>query len=75
MPKFVVKSSLEDETGTRCVDLLQNNDGNWAWVECRRDPEDSHGWRRLSPDLNGWFASEKQALTNARQSVVWLQNK
>ena len=63
--------SVEDAGGQRCVDLIMGPTGRWAWVECRRDPEDAHGWRRIGlPD--GSFADEAAALDAARAAVAWL---
>ncbi|MDB2408085.1 hypothetical protein N9W17_06195 [Jannaschia sp.] len=68
--KPVVVASLEDAGGDRCVDLIQGAEG-WAWVECRRDPEDAHGWRRLHPPRGG-FTDRAAALTDAVAYVGWL---
>lgn len=66
-------ASLEDPSGARCVDILRYRDGGWSWVECRRDPEDSHGWRRLTTDLPGPFADRDAAFAAACQAVGWLK--
>jgi hypothetical protein len=70
--KQVVEASLEDAGGDRCVDLIRGPDG-WSWVECRRDPEDTHGWRRLHPPRAG-FADQAAAKSNATLSVGWLKD-
>jgi len=62
--------SIEDASGQRCVDLIRGPDG-WAFVECRRDPEDAHGWRWLTQPKGG-FVSEVLALDAARRAVAWL---
>jgi hypothetical protein len=52
--KPVVIRSIQDATGNRCVDIIHDPDGHFAFVECRSDPEDAHGWRRwvvLQPSL------------------------
>lgn len=67
--RAVVRASLEDAGGDRCVDILEADDG-FAWVECRRDPEDPHGWRRLHPPVRGYVSA-----TEARAAAVaatWL---
>jgi hypothetical protein len=66
----VVMRSIEGAAGQRCVDLIRGADG-WAWVECRRDPEDPHGWRRLGAPV-GVFATEAAALDAAHDAVPWL---
>lgn len=65
-----VLRSINDDTGQRCVDIL-SLDGDWGWVECRRDPEDSHGWRRLGVPATG-YEDEEAALAAARARVGWL---
>lgn len=72
-PRAVVRASLEDATGDRCVDLIEDGAGcaPWGWVECRRDPEDGHGWRRLHPPVTG-FADRGAARADAAAAVGWL---
>lgn len=62
--------SIEDASGQRCVDLMRGTDG-WAFVECRRDPEDAHGWRRLTRPVGG-FRTEDGARDAALDAVGWL---
>jgi hypothetical protein len=69
--KPVVVRSVEERSGARCVDILREDDG-FGWVECRRDPEDSHGWRRVG-EVAGGFASEEAALADARAGVGWME--
>jgi hypothetical protein len=68
--KPVVLRSVEEPGGARCVDVLRDGSG-FGWVECRRDPEDGHGWRRVG-EVAGGFASETAALADARASVGWM---
>ena len=70
MGKRKVLRSIEDGGGARCVDIARGEAG-YFWVECRRDPEDSHGWRHLG-DPAGPFATEAEALATARGAVGWL---
>ena len=70
--KPLVVVSLEDKTGDRCVDIIDRRDGSFGFVECRRDPEDPHGWRRLGP-VNGGFESRQRAQDAARSAVKWLE--
>lgn len=72
MVKPVVMASLEDSSGARCVDLLCRAGCDWSWVECRRDPEDAHGWRRLHGAPMVWFGSREAALADAKTAVPWL---
>lgn len=70
--KPVVVASLEDDTGDRCVDIIRHPDGQHTFVECRRDPEDSHGWRRLSEAEGERYATEFAAYRAAIKAVPWL---
>ena len=69
----LVLRAIEDPSGDRCVDIVKREDGVF-WVECRRDPEDSHGWRHLGV-LEGPFEDEAAALGAARDTVGWLEER
>lgn len=66
----VVMVSIEDAGGQRCVDLIRREAGDWAWVECRRDPEDGHGWRRLGDPVAGFAGMD--AARAAAGVVGWI---
>ena len=66
-----VVASLEDATGDRCVDILAIETG-FGFSECRRNPEDPHGWRRLYGITDG-FKTEQAARDAAREQVGWLE--
>ncbi|MGB3688383.1 MAG: hypothetical protein WBA02_03685 [Jannaschia helgolandensis] len=70
MTKRLVLTSIEDTGGDRCVDILCMGE-DYGWVECRRDPEDAHGWRHLHPPRMG-FADAAAARAEAGRSVGWL---
>lgn len=70
MGRRLVLASLEDAGGDRCVDLLRLGT-DFGWVECRRDPEDAHGWRHLHPPRMG-FADDAAARADAAATVGWL---
>lgn len=72
--KPLVLRSIEDGSGQRCVDLRREADGSFAWAECRRDPEDGHGWRFLGLGAGG-FPGEAEALADAMASVAWLEEQ
>jgi len=72
MTRPVVVQSLEDETGTRCVDLIALRDGAFGFRECRRDPEDGHGWRFLSAAAPLPYASVEQARAAGVVAGGWL---
>lgn len=67
----VVVASLNDADAQRCVDILRFADGQFGWTECRRDPEDGHGWRPLGPPVTG-FADAAAARAAAAAAVGWL---
>lgn len=69
--KPLVLASLEDEGGDRCVDILRLSDTEFGYSECRRDPEDPHGWRRLHGIIGG-FPAEAEARAVARGVATWL---
>lgn len=69
--KPVVVTSIEDESGQRCVDVLRT-DGGFAISECRRDPEDGNGWFRLVPLGEVAFATSEAALAHARATIGWI---
>jgi hypothetical protein len=70
----VVTRSINDQTGLRCLDLVQIGPERHIWLECRRDPEDSHGWRVVFYAADE-FASECEVLRDARRSVAWLDEE
>ncbi|MCF2870026.1 hypothetical protein L0664_03005 [Octadecabacter sp. G9-8] len=70
--KPLVVASLEDDTGDRCVDILKHADDHFTYVECRRDPEDNHGWRRLNEAEGRMFKTEYAAYVAATRDVDWL---
>ncbi|GAB5448220.1 hypothetical protein [Gymnodinialimonas sp.] len=71
--KPLVVRSIEDWSGQRCVDVRREVDGLFSWAECRRDPEDAHGWRFLGIGAGG-FSGEAEAEVDARRSVEWMED-
>lgn len=71
--KALVLRSIEDWSGQRCVDVRREADGLFSWAECRRDPEDGHGWRFLGFGMDG-FVSEAEALADAKGAVGWMED-
>jgi len=71
--KPIVVQSIEDVTGDRCVDIMRLANGQFAFRECRRDPEDSHGWRYLSEVPPQGFRSQAAARKAAALKVGWMQ--
>lgn len=72
--KPLVLASIEDATGDRCVDIIRLIDGQFAYRECRRDPEDPHGWRYLSDAAPSAFDTKAAARKAAGQAVGWMDD-
>ena len=70
--KPLVLTSIEDESGDRCVDIIRLSDGQFAYRESRRDPEDGHGWRYLSNAPPQTFDSEDAARQAAAKDIGWM---
>lgn len=70
--KPLVLASIEDETGDRCVDIIRLSQTRFAYRECRRDPEDGHGWRYLSQAEPPMFESEAAARSAAAEAIGWM---
>ncbi len=70
--KPLVLASLEDDTGERCVDILRLSEAEYGYSECRKDPEDPHGWRRIH-GIAGGFLDESTARAAAHEAVKWLK--
>jgi hypothetical protein len=70
--KPVVVQSINDENAQRCVDIVRQIDGRFGWSECRRDPEDAHGWRHLAGPADGAFLTVTAAWTDARRATPRL---
>lgn len=66
--------SIEDASGDRCVDIIRLADGRFTFRECRRDPEDSHGWRYLSEAPSQTFDSDDAALKAVALDVGWMSD-
>lgn len=71
--KPLVLATVEDEGEDRCVDIVRLTDGQFTFRECRRDPEDGHGWRYLSEAEPLQFDSEALARKAAAETVGWMQ--
>jgi hypothetical protein len=67
-----VLSSLEDEDGTRCVDVFRRADGSFGFKEFRRDPEDGGRWTLVADYSDRRFVSLEEALHDAGSVVAWL---
>lgn len=71
MPIRVV-ASINNESGDRCVDVFQRDDGSFGFEEFRRDHEDLRGWFSLQRFGTRIHSSEAGAFEDARACVRWL---
>ena len=74
MPKsYRVVNSFDNDEKNRCVDILQDLDGNFRFQELRREPEDISGWFLIRDSSPIHFASEAEAIKGAQQAVKWFK--
>lgn len=69
---LLVLTSLENQAADRCVDIFKRGDGTFGFEECRRDYEDPAQWFPLDKYAGLIFASEADALAEAKARVQWL---
>jgi hypothetical protein len=69
-----VVTSLHNDEADRCVDIVKQPDGSFAFKEFRRDAEDSGRWTLIRFNPRATYATEEQAIAAARASVAWLHD-
>lgn len=67
-----VVASFNNPTGDHCVDIFMRDDGTFGFEEFRRDHEDLSGWFSLHQYSHQAFASEEEALAQAKAVVAWM---
>jgi hypothetical protein len=67
-----VMQSINLDGANVCVDVFLRPEGTYGFDEFRRDPEDSSGWYSIGHYGKQVFASEAEALTQAKAAVHWL---
>lgn len=67
-----VVASINSPAGDHCVDVFLRSDGTYGFEEYRRDVEDQKGWFSLHRHARQVFATEADALAQARAAVAWL---
>ena len=67
-----VVASINNPAGDHCVDIFVREDGSFGFEEFRRDHEDLQGWFSLNRYHFASFASQDDALRQARLSIAWL---
>ncbi len=64
--------SIEDESGTHCIDIFVHADGSFGFELFRRDPEDQGRWTMLGLYQAARFTTRDAAREAARKAVPWL---
>ena len=71
MATFVIKS-FDSPAGDYCVDIFMRDDGTFGLEEFRKDPEDLKGWFPLHRHSGQIFATDNEALAQAKSTVAWM---
>lgn len=66
-----VVASFNSPAGDHCVDIFAREDGTFGFEEYRKDPEDTSGWFSLHRYSKQVFASDQDALVQAKAAVAW----
>ena len=72
--KNLVLKSISSRGEGRCVDIFMRPGGTFGFEEFRRDIEDARGWFPTGFFGDRIFASEEDALREARLKVPWLND-
>ena len=67
-----VISSISEPYGSRCVDILQREDGSFVFREFRQDPEDAGRWTLVADYSQTGFATKDGALDAAAAALGWF---
>ena len=70
---MTVVKSINDVTGSLCVDIISNGQGKFSFKSFRRDPEDNSGWYPCGPESDFLYNSSQEAHRAARKVVAWLE--
>ncbi len=68
---WVVLESIENQEGTRCVDIFIRADNSYGFEEFRFDPEDGH-WTQVRYYSSHSFDSREEAYGAAQNVAPWL---
>jgi hypothetical protein len=68
-----VISSIREPHGSRCVDILQREDGSFIFREFRQDVEDAGRWTLVADYSLTGFATKDAALDAAAAALPWLR--
>lgn len=64
--------SIEDHSGTFCVDIFCRHDGSYGFELFRREPEDQGRWTILNRYATARFTTADDAHNAAIRAVPWL---
>jgi hypothetical protein len=67
-----VISSIREPHGSRCVDILQREDGSFVFREFRQDVEDAGRWTLVGDYSQRGFATKDAALDAAAAALPWF---
>ena len=67
--------SLEDDGGTRCVDIFVRPDGRFGFETFRKDPEDLGRWTMLGLYSAARFMTIGEARSAAALAVPWCAER
>jgi hypothetical protein len=67
-----VVASFDNPAGDHCVDIFVREDSTFGFEEYRRDVEDLSGWFSLHRYAHQIFATEQEAMAQARATVAWM---
>jgi hypothetical protein len=67
-----VVASFDSPAGDHCVDIFERDDGTFGFEEYRRDAEDLRGWFPLHRYSQQVFATDDDALAQAKATVAWM---
>ena len=70
-----VVKSINDITGSLCVDIISNGQGKFLFKCFRRDPEDNSGWYPYGPESDFLYNSSQEAHRAARKVVTWIERE
>jgi hypothetical protein len=65
--------SIESADGSQCVDIFTREDGTFGFEEFRGESDGAARWQALGNHESLAFASEAEALAEARHQIQWLR--
>lgn len=69
---LTVVSTLDDDAGAYCVDIVKTAEGKFTYIEYARDADDPDAWHPREGAAAPVFASEYAAYMAATKACDWL---